>query len=312
MAINVNTVYQTVLLILNKEQRGYMTPLEFNKIGTQVQLEIFESYFESLNQQLRVPQTDTEYSDRVLSLDEKMNVFKEYSPVTYNVANNIFTLPTQSGVATVNQNWTQNAAGTITDFTLTTINASQVANGTHRVFVNGIEQAAAGWTLTGIELVFNAAPSASAVILLQVTPFDFYKLGGVFYTPGAIPTQELERVTRTDLFHLNSSNLTKPSKTYPIYLYEQDQLKVYPLTIVSDITVSWLRKPMDVIWNFTGGSSGQYLYSSSTSTNFELTKTEQTEVITKILLYAGVIIQSPEIINVAAAQIAQQDNNQKS
>ena len=33
MAINVNTVYQTVLLILNKEQRGYMTPLEFNKIG---------------------------------------------------------------------------------------------------------------------------------------------------------------------------------------------------------------------------------------------------------------------------------------
>ena len=33
MAINVNTVYQTVLLILNKEQRGYMTPLEFNKTG---------------------------------------------------------------------------------------------------------------------------------------------------------------------------------------------------------------------------------------------------------------------------------------
>ena len=35
MAINVNTVYQTVLLILNKEQRGYMTPLEINKIGKQ-------------------------------------------------------------------------------------------------------------------------------------------------------------------------------------------------------------------------------------------------------------------------------------
>ena len=46
MAINVNTVYQTVLLILNKEQRGYMTPVEFNKTGTQAQLEIFETYFE--------------------------------------------------------------------------------------------------------------------------------------------------------------------------------------------------------------------------------------------------------------------------
>jgi len=49
MAINVNTVYQTVLSILNKEQRGYMTPDEFNKVGTQVQLEIFEKYFEDLN-----------------------------------------------------------------------------------------------------------------------------------------------------------------------------------------------------------------------------------------------------------------------
>ena len=46
MAINVNTVYQTVLLVLNKEQRGYMTPAEFNRIGTQVQLQIFEKYFE--------------------------------------------------------------------------------------------------------------------------------------------------------------------------------------------------------------------------------------------------------------------------
>ena len=41
MAINVNTVYTTVLAILNKEQRGYLTPDEFNKVGTQVQLEIF-------------------------------------------------------------------------------------------------------------------------------------------------------------------------------------------------------------------------------------------------------------------------------
>jgi hypothetical protein len=49
MAINVNEVYKTVLLILNKEQRGYITPDEFNKTGTQVQLEIFEKYFEDLN-----------------------------------------------------------------------------------------------------------------------------------------------------------------------------------------------------------------------------------------------------------------------
>jgi len=45
MAINVNTVYKTVLLILNQQQRGYMTPDEFNKVADQAQLNIFESYF---------------------------------------------------------------------------------------------------------------------------------------------------------------------------------------------------------------------------------------------------------------------------
>ena len=39
MAIDINTVYKTVLLILNKEERGYVTPDEFNKIANQVQLE---------------------------------------------------------------------------------------------------------------------------------------------------------------------------------------------------------------------------------------------------------------------------------
>jgi len=71
MAINVNTVYQTVLLILNKEQRGYLTPAEFNKIASQVQLEIFEKYFEDLNQQLRGPGFQDEYADRVDNIEEK-------------------------------------------------------------------------------------------------------------------------------------------------------------------------------------------------------------------------------------------------
>jgi len=35
MAINIDTAYKTVLLILNKEERGYVTPDEFNKIANQ-------------------------------------------------------------------------------------------------------------------------------------------------------------------------------------------------------------------------------------------------------------------------------------
>ena len=88
MAINVNTVYQTVLSILNKEQRGFLTPAEFNKLGAQVQLDIFEKYFEDLNQQIRIPQADADYSDRVMNVDEKLAIFKTFGTATYNNSSN--------------------------------------------------------------------------------------------------------------------------------------------------------------------------------------------------------------------------------
>ena len=65
MAINVHTVYNTVLSILNKEQRGYITPDEFNKLGTKVQLEIFEKFIEDYNQYIRKPKTDGEFESRM-------------------------------------------------------------------------------------------------------------------------------------------------------------------------------------------------------------------------------------------------------
>ena len=65
--VNVNTVYTTVLYLLNKEQRGYLTPAEFNSIGAQVQEEIFNSYFPDGNQTNRQnqnnTQNDTEFFD---------------------------------------------------------------------------------------------------------------------------------------------------------------------------------------------------------------------------------------------------------
>ncbi len=93
MAINVDTVYKTVLSILNKEQRGYMTPDEFNKVATQVQLEIFESYFDDLNQQLRVPQSNTEYADRQKNIDNQISIFKTFGNCTLPLSQEYFIVP---------------------------------------------------------------------------------------------------------------------------------------------------------------------------------------------------------------------------
>ena len=55
MAISVDTVYQTVLALANKEQRGYITPQEFNLFADQAQMEIFNQYFYDLNRAIRIP-----------------------------------------------------------------------------------------------------------------------------------------------------------------------------------------------------------------------------------------------------------------
>jgi hypothetical protein len=76
MSVNVNTVYQRVLAITNKEQRGYITPQEFNYMANQAQLDIFEQYFYDLNQFARIPGNSTEYSDMVNILEEKISLFE--------------------------------------------------------------------------------------------------------------------------------------------------------------------------------------------------------------------------------------------
>ena len=63
MAVNINTVYLRVLAIANKEQRGYITPQEFNTLANHAQLDIFEQYFYDLNQFLRLPGNDTIHAD---------------------------------------------------------------------------------------------------------------------------------------------------------------------------------------------------------------------------------------------------------
>tara|TARA_Y100001938_G_scaffold104033_1_gene142049 strand:+ start:169 stop:924 length:756 start_codon:yes stop_codon:yes gene_type:complete len=70
--VNIDNVYQKVLTFANKEQRGYVTPQEFNMFANQAQLEIIEQYFYDLNQFDRGNGNNTEYSDMVTLIQEKI------------------------------------------------------------------------------------------------------------------------------------------------------------------------------------------------------------------------------------------------
>lgn len=83
MSVSIDTVYQRVLAVLNKEQRGYVTPQEFNLFANQAQMDIFEQYFYDINQFSRIPGNDTEYSDMLNILNEKINIFARTVALTY-------------------------------------------------------------------------------------------------------------------------------------------------------------------------------------------------------------------------------------
>ena len=401
MAINVNTVYNTVLSILNKEQRGYITPDEFNKLATQVQLEIFENYFEDMNQQLRVPQTNNEYANRQKNIDDCISIFKTIAKPTLVGVGNVLSLNVTNGgtgysnsigVATTGgagTNLTVDTSIAIPTFTLTTAgtgysvatNVATTGGGGTGLTVNitsvdpstgaiqglsinspGLGYAAAAViTITGgsgtaqitLTTLSNGVISSLAVnnggsgyvvgntvtisggggnATAQITsinevayflpPSNLHRIGTVIYKD----EKEIERVERNDLLQINMSNLTKPTTTYPLYLYEQatqglngnntgqSHIYVYPTSIqtASDISISYIRKPADVNWGFTIGSLGQYIYNSSTSTQFELLNTEQNEVILRILTYAGVVIKDPQIIQAAANAVQTEEVNSKS
>ena len=70
--VNIDTVYQRVLALANKEQRGYITPQEFNLFANQAQMDIFEQYFYDRAQFGRIPGNDTIYADPIDILEEKI------------------------------------------------------------------------------------------------------------------------------------------------------------------------------------------------------------------------------------------------
>lgn len=253
MAINVDTVYKTVLLILNKEQRGYMTPDEFNRVATQVQLDIFEQYFDDLNQQLRVPQSDYDYSDRQMSIDEKLSPFKTSGTCVY------------SG----------------TKFNFPVVDAS------------------------GGTVIYDGAEATGSQVA-------FHSLGAVIYTPSTGFPVELQRLARNEFYNIQQSPLTASTKDFPTYLYESNKLTVSPSSIQSDLSISFLRKPKNIKWGFTTGNLGQYVYSAANSQNFELNAGEQVNAISRVLFYSGVIIRDPQVIQVAASEIQQNEINKKS
>lgn len=94
--ISINNVRNTIMFLLEKNNKGYITPLAFNSFCQLAQLDIFEQLFYDLDAWINKENrrlTNSEYANIPRNIREQIDVFSDYTTdlnFTYDLANNLW------------------------------------------------------------------------------------------------------------------------------------------------------------------------------------------------------------------------------
>ena len=230
MAVSIDNVYQKVLALANKEQRGYITPQEFNLFADRAQNEIFDNYFHGFKMAQRKPNDQMFYGDEVEMLEEKLHPF--HIDTTVAVAGSDLALPSVHKIISITR-----------------------ANGTR-----------------------------------------------------------LSQLNKTQIAYTESNPLTKATLTRSVFVREDaNTVTVYPpadattwnmdTTVPPDgvndsegFEVSYYTVPSTPKWTYVvAGEKALYNASAPDAQDFQLHAGEEENLVSRILMLAGVTIQKPEI-----------------
>jgi|TARA_R100001460_G_scaffold20412_2_gene42303 hypothetical protein len=236
--ISIDTVYQRVLALANKEQRGYITPLEFNLLANQAQQLIFEQYFYDLDEAKKLDTDTTSVSDMVELIESKLATFTSLAQV-----NNGTQYPTE-----------------IND--VVTGNPIPVYR-TGRIFV-----------LVGGNVIGSASNYEAK--LVDVNESRNY-LDSRFHRAGL----------RKNPIYVRSN-----SAGGDIEVYNHNGV------LDQDVTCEVIVRPVKAEWGYDVINE-RALYNASRSTLFELHESEETELVQKILVLAGITINKPDLAQTA-------------
>lgn len=230
----INEVRNTVLSIISKENRGYITPFEFNLFAKQAQLEVFEQYIYS-------------YSMSIVKQNARLHG-EGYSDIPRKISDVIDTFYKSSALV-----------------------------------------------YTGTEFT---------------EPDNYYFIDKLIYNNSV----EVEKVQQNKILSLISSNLTAPTVAYPVYTHDEVGFIVYPNTIISNISMGYIRYPLDPKWTYIAtsltDSDPLFNISAADYQDFELPKSDFTNLVLKILQYSGISIRESEIAAAAKSEELQ-DAQQK-
>lgn len=309
MAISVDTIYQRVLALANKEQRGYVTPQEFNLFANQAQMEIFEQYFFDKNQYNRLPKDNTPYADLNHLLEEKISIFKKrQQPVTITNQFGDGTLPTdvyrldnltrmaRSEVSGDRANIIEE----VTEDEMMVIDRALLTRPTIERPIYTRKSA------TNIKIKpHSSSPSASAAPFFTVEGFDVNSgSANVVVSTGSNKYSFIEVGQGVSGAGIQAGTTVTVVNNGTITLSLAANASADPTTLTfatDDIKCNYIKKPATVNWNYTE-INGTALYNSASSTDFELHDAEEPTLVYRVLALAGVSISDPNLYQIASAE----------
>jgi len=298
----INSVRNTVLSILNKNNYGYISPADFNLFAKQAQLDIFEDYFYQYNTQINKENnrlgrlSGTGYADIKKGLEEVLDSFSVTSFLT-RVNSNIYSLPLDYYL--INKIFyypNQLTSGTTTSLSVGKLDDTN-ANFLGVVNIGDIVVNTTDSTSAFVTVVTNTSLNLSSDIMDTSENYVIYNNNNI---------AEVERVSQDKIFYLTNSNLTAPTTQYPAYVLEANNITAYPTTIsgVADLQTQYVRYPKDPKWTYQTLTGGQPLFDQSQADfqDFELPLSDETDLVVNILKYAGLSIREAEIVQAATTQ----------
>jgi hypothetical protein len=124
---------------------------------------------------------------------------------------------------------------------------------------------------------------------------DSYRIMDVFYGG-----EFIEEVSKRRQVLLSKSNMTAPDTDYPVYVRVSNNIWVYPITIVTGVSCSYIRTPAVPKWTYnTISGNPQFNASAGDYQDFEIHPSDENRLIVKILGYAGVSIREQDVVTYA-------------
>lgn len=298
----INSVRNTVLSILNKNNYGYISPSDFNLFAKQAQLDIFEDYFYQYNYQLNkenARMSGTGYADITKGYGEVINIFSETNFLSHNNNNKFFT-PSQT--TTSDDYYLLNKVLVYTRLLASGINdaiaVNELRNTTGDFIASGVQVGDIVGNITTNTTAIVTNVNSSSILTLDANIFLATGNQYVIYDDSVV--NEAEKVTHSKITMLNNSLLTAPSTMFPAYTQEEPTLSLFPVSVntIGAVQCQYIRYPKDPKWTYINLIGGEPSFDQSQPDfqDFELTISDEPTLVLKILQYAGMSIRELQAV----------------